>query len=408
MTSLATLRRSGHWPTLLAAFLYFDISFCVWYLLGPLGNFIAEDLQLSATTKGLLVATPLLGGSLFRIVLGGLSDQLGPRRTGLIGIGLTFVPLLLGWLVADSLPSLLVVAVLLGIPGASFAVALPLASRWYPREQQGVVMGIAGAGNSGTVLAALFMPRLAEAYGWQAAIGLAMAPMAVAGVVFWCCARDSPRQPAPKRLGDYAAVLRQMDTLWFCFFYAITFGGFVGLASALGMFLHDQYGVARVAAGDLTALCVFAGSFMRPVGGALADRWGGVRMLAACYAAVALLLLGVSTLPPLAIATALFVAALAILGAGNGAVFQLVGLRFAGDIGVVTGLVGAAGGLGGFFLPSALGALKDLTGTYASGLFAFAAACVWGLTLVVAVSGGWRITWADRHAVPLPAEPSPG
>lgn len=399
MIALATLRRSGHWPTLLAAFLYFDVSFCVWYLLGPLGTFIAEDLGLSATTKGLLVATPLLGGSLFRIVLGGLSDHLGPRRTGLIGIGLTFVPLLLGWLVADSLTSLLVVAVLLGIPGASFAVALPLASRWYPPAQQGLVMGIAGAGNSGTVLAALFMPRLAEAFGWQAAIGLAMVPMAIAGLVFLCCARESPQQPAPRRLRDYAAVLRQRDTLWLCIFYAITFGGFVGLASALGMFLHDQYGVARVMAGDLTALCVFAGSFMRPVGGALADRVGGVRLLAGSYAAVALLLLGVSTLPPLPIATALFVVALAILGAGNGAVFQLVGLRFGREIGVVTGLVGAAGGLGGFFLPSALGALKDLTGTYAGGLFAFAAVCVWGLTLVLAVSDGWRA----RAPVRLPA-----
>ena len=167
MTSLANLRRGGHWPTLLAAFVDFDVSFCVWYILGLLANFIAEDLHLSATTTGLLVATPLLGGSLFRIVLGALTDHLGPRRTGLLGISLTFVPLLLGWLVADSLPTLLVVAVLLGIPGASFAVALPLASRWYPPAQQGLVMGIAGAGNSGTVLAALFVPRLAAAYGWQ-------------------------------------------------------------------------------------------------------------------------------------------------------------------------------------------------------------------------------------------------
>jgi NNP family nitrate/nitrite transporter-like MFS transporter len=407
MTSLATLRRAGHWPTLLAAFVYFDVSFCVWYLLGPLANFIAEDLQLSATTTGLLVATPLLGGSLFRIVLGGLTDHLGPRRTGLLGIALTFVPLLLGWLVADSLPALLVVAVLLGVPGASFAVALPLASRWYPPEQQGLVMGIAGAGNSGTVLAALFVPRLAEAFGWQTAMGLAMAPMAAAGLTFYLLARDSPSQPVPKSLRDYLGVLRQMDTLWFCFFYAITFGGFVGLASALGMFLHQQYGVARVTAGDLTALCVFAGSFMRPVGGALADRWGGIRMLAVCYATVAVMLLGVATLPPLPVATALFVIALAVLGAGNGAVFQLVGLRFARDIGVVTGLVGAAGGVGGFFLPSALGALKDLTGSYATGIGAFALVCVWGMTLVVAVSNGWRVTWASRASAQLPAGMSP-
>lgn len=401
--NFSALRRTGHWPTLLAAFCYFDVSFCVWYLLGPLANFIADDLALSATQKGFLVATPLLGGSLFRIVMGALTDHLGPRRTGLLGIGLTFVPLALGWLFAGTLPSLFVIALLLGIPGASFAVALPLASRWYPPQHQGLVMGIAGAGNSGTVLASLFLPRLAAAWGWHAAIGAMMLPMAAAGTVFFLCARDSPTQPPPKRLRDYLAILRQVDTLWFCVFYGLTFGGFVGLASFLGVFFHDQYGLSKVASGDLTALCVFAGSFMRPVGGGLADRFGGARLLAGLYGAVAVLLAGLATLPPVSVATPLFVLALALLGAGNGAVFQLVPLRFQRDIGVVTGLVGAAGGVGGFFLPSALGVLRDATGTYGSGLFALAGGCVWGMSLVVAVSGAWRLTWAQRpsHDVPV-------
>ncbi len=392
--NMQAFRRAGHWPTLLAAFVYFDVSFCIWYLLGPLGNFVAEDLHLSATQKGLLIATPLLGGSLFRIVMGACTDHIGPRRTGLIGIGLTFVPLVLGWLFADTLGKLFVVALLLGIPGASFAVALPLASRWYPPRYQGVVMGIAGAGNSGTVLASLFMPRIATAIGWHAAMGVAILPMVLAGAVFLLCARDSPSQPAPKRLADYLAVLREVDTVWFCLFYSITFGGFVGLASFLGVFFHDQYLVDKVAAGDLTALCVFAGSFMRPVGGLLADRHGGIRMLSALYGAVALLLAGIALLPPLWLATPLFIVTLALLGAGNGSVFQLVPLRFRREIGVITGLVGAAGGLGGFFLPSLLGLLKDLTGTYASGFVVLAALCVWGMSLMVAVSGAWRLTWA--------------
>ena len=391
MIDLSALRRTGHWPTLLAAFVYFDVSFCVWYVLGPLGNFIADDLGLSATTKGLLIATPLLGGSLCRIVLGAVGDHLGPYRAGLIAIALTFVPLLIGWLVAPSVPMCFVMASLLGIPGASFAIALPLASRWYPPEQQGLVLGIAGAGNSGTVLAALFMPRLAEAYGWQTALGLAMLPMAVAGLVFVLCARESPQPLTAKRIADYAAIVRRRDTLWCCCFYAITFGGFVGLASALGMVLYDQYGVSRVTAGDLTAVCVFAGSFMRPVGGALADRYGGVRMLAVCYAAVAALLFGVSAFPPLHVATMLFVVALAVLGAGNGAVFQLVGLRFRREIGVVTGIVGAAGGIGGFFLPSLLGALRDVSGTYATGLLAFGFTCLGGAALVLIVAIGWTV-----------------
>jgi NNP family nitrate/nitrite transporter-like MFS transporter len=393
---LGTFRRTGHWPTLLAAFLYFDISFCVWYLLGPLGNFLAEDLHLSATHKGLLIATPLLGGSIFRIVMGAFTDHIGPRRTGLIGISLTFVPLLLGWLVADSLPTLFGVALLLGIPGASFAVALPLASRWYPPQYQGVVMGIAGAGNSGTVLASLFLPRIAAAIGWHAAMGVAIVPMAIAGLVFLVCARDSPSQPPPKRLADYLAVLREVDTVWFCLFYSITFGGFVGLASFLGVFFHDQYLVDKVAAGDLTAVCVFAGSFMRPVGGFLADRFGGMRILSRLYAIVAVLLGAIALLPPLWLATPIFVLTLALLGAGNGSVFQLVPLRFQREIGVITGLVGAAGGLGGFFLPSLLGVLKDLTGTYASGFIVLAALCVWGMSLMVAVAGAWRLTWAAK------------
>ncbi len=394
--NIREFRRAGHWPTLLAAFIYFDLSFCIWYLLGPLGNFIAEDLHLSATQTGVLIATPLLGGSIFRIIMGGLTDHLGPRRTGLIGIALTFVPLLLGWLVADTLPALFGVALLLGIPGASFAVALPLASRWYPPQYQGLVMGIAGAGNSGTVLASLFMPRIAAAIGWQAAIGVAILPMALAGLVFFLCARDSPNQPPPKRWADYLAVLREADTVWFCLFYSITFGGFVGLASFLGVFFHDQYLVDKVRAGDLTALCVFAGSFMRPIGGLFADRWGGIRMLSWLYGAVAVLLVGIASLPPLWLATPLFIVALALLGAGNGSVFQLVPLRFQSEIGVITGLVGAAGGLGGFFLPSLLGLLKDLTGTYASGFVVLAVLCLWGMSLLVAVSGAWRLTWAEN------------
>jgi NNP family nitrate/nitrite transporter-like MFS transporter len=391
---ISSLRTAGHWPTLLAAFVYFDVSFAVWYLLGPLATFIADDLGLTIAEKGVLVATPLLGGSICRIAMGFLTDHVGPRRAGLIGISLTFVPLLLGWAVADSYRSLLLMALLLGVPGASFAVALPLASRWYPPEHQGLVMGIAGAGNSGTVLASLFMPRLAAAFGWHAAIGCAALPMTLAALVFVLCAKDSPTQPAPRRLREYLGVARQLDTLWFAVFYSITFGGFVGLASVLAIFFHDNYGVSKVAAGDLTALCVFAGSFMRPLGGWLADRHGGIRMLQLLYGLVALLLAGIASLPALPLAVPLFVVTLALLGAGNGAVFQLVPLRFQRDVGLITGLVGAAGGLGGFFLPSALGLLRDATGSWASGFVALAAVCIWGMSLIFAVKGSWQLTWA--------------
>ena len=398
--TVSSFRKAGHWPTLLAAFLYFDLSFCVWYVLGPLANFIAEDLRLSATQTGFLVATPLLAGSLLRLVMGTLTDRLGPRRTGLVGIAFTFVPLGVGWLLADSLPRLLVMALLLGVPGGSFAVALPLASRWYPPRYQGLVMGIAGAGNSGTVLASLFLPRLATAWGWHAAIGLMAIPMAAVGLVYALCAKDSPHQPPPRPLREYAAVLGEADTLWFCFFYAITFGGFVGLASFLGVFFRGQYGIDKVTAGDMTAICVFAGSFMRPVGGALADRFGGSRVLTLLYGAVGCLLLAIAELPPLPLATALFTLTMALLGAGNGSVFQLVPLRFRRQLGVVTGLVGAAGGIGGFFLPSLLGVLRDRTGTYASGLVLLAVVCAAGMAAILAVGRAWRLTWAIHTGGP--------
>jgi MFS transporter, NNP family, nitrate/nitrite transporter len=162
----------------------------------------------------------------------------------------------------------------------------------------------------------------------------------------------------------------------------------------LAIFFHDHYGVAKVAAGDLTAVCVFAGSFMRPLGGWLADRHGGIRMLQLLYGAVAMLLALIATMPSLAVAVPTFVLALALLGAGNGAVFQLVPLRFQRDVGLITGLVGAAGGLGGFFLPSMLGALRDVTGGWTAGFVVLAAVCLWGMTLLVAVKGAWRLTWA--------------
>jgi MFS transporter, NNP family, nitrate/nitrite transporter len=390
-------KNAGHWPTLLSAFLYFDVSFIIWYALGPLSLFIAEDLHLSATEKGFLVATPILAGAAFRILWGILGDHLGPKRAGLLGIVITFLPLLLGWLWADSLPSVMLVAILLGVPGASFAVSLPMASQWYPPKYQGLAMGIAGAGNSGTILAALFLPRIATTYGWHSAMALAMIPLALMALTFLLCAKDSPNRPRPKHFSDYVSVFKQMGTLWFCFFYSITFGGFIGLASFLSIFFCDQFGVPKVTAGDLTAICVFAGSFMRPVGGLLADKFGGLRILPLIYSLTGILLLMLAAIPSVTMSTLLFFCTLATLGAGNGAVFQLVGKRFKSNLGLMTGLVGAAGGIGGFMLPALFGKLRDITGSYSSGLIVFGVVCIWALTLLLAVQATWRLTWASEN-----------
>lgn len=388
--------KAGHWPTLACAFLYFDISFMVWVFLGALANSIVPDFGLNDAQKGLMVALPLLGGSLLRLVLGVLTDHIGARRTGILGLTLTVVPLLLGWLWADTFSKVLLVGLLLGVAGASFAVALPLASRWYPPQYQGLAMGIAGAGNSGTALATLFGPLLAKYVGWQAVFGLALLPILLTLVVFVLFARDSPSQPASRPLAAYAGILRQGDTWWFCLFYSVTFGGFVGLASFLNIFFHDQYGLSRVEAGYFATLCVISGSFLRPLGGYLADRFGGIRMLTALYVGVGAATLGLATLPPLYAATALLFVGMGLLGMGNGAVFQLVPQRFSQEIGVVTGIVGAAGGVGGFFLPTLLGGLKQLTGTFAGGFLLFALIGLICAAALVYVARVWEGAFVGR------------
>jgi NNP family nitrate/nitrite transporter-like MFS transporter len=390
---LRDFARSGHPPTLFSAFLYFDISFMVWVLIGALGVYIARDFGLTASQKGLLVAVPILGGSLFRIPMGLLTDRIGPKKTGLIGQLIVLIPLTWGWLYGHDFPQMMALGLLLGVAGASFAVALPLASRWYPPQHQGLAMGIAGAGNSGTVLAALLAPRLAEVLGWHGVFGLALIPVVLTCAVYLVLAKDSPEQPAPKPWGEYFAVLREADTWWFNVLYSVTFGGFVGLASFLAIFFHDQYGLSKIMAGNFTALCVFAGSMFRPLGGYLADRVGGLRMLKVLFGAVAVLMFGVGLLPPLPLETALLFLGMLCLGMGNGAVFQLVPQRFRQTIGVVTGIVGAAGGLGGFILPSFLGIFKDITGSYGAGFFLFAGMAGYCLFALRSLEGGWRESW---------------
>jgi NNP family nitrate/nitrite transporter-like MFS transporter len=408
--NLTDFRRAGHTPTLVSAFLYFDISFMVWLLPGALANSIVADFGLSDAQKGLLVAVPLLGGAVLRLALGLLTDRIGARRTGLLGMVMTVVPLVLGWRWADSFGDMLLVGLLLGVSGASFAAALPLASRWYPPRYQGLAMGIAGAGNSGTALATFFGPRLAAVWGWHAVFGLALVPLLATFGVFLVCAKDSPDQPAPRPLQSYAEVLRLGDTWWFCLLYSITFGGFVGLASFLNVFFLSQYGLSRVEAGNFATLCVIAGSALRPLGGHLADRLGGVRVLTTLYLAAGAAMLGLATVPPLAAGTLLLFAAMATLGMGNGAVFQLVPQRFSREIGVVTGIVGAAGGLGGFVLPTVLGTLKQATGSFGAGFLAFALlGGLGGALALIYASRGWRGIFisAEGHAaeVPLTAHP---
>jgi NNP family nitrate/nitrite transporter-like MFS transporter len=390
--------KSGHTPTLLSAFLYFDLSFMVWVILGPLGVAIAKSFHLDPAQKGLMVAIPVLSGAVLRLVAGVLVDHIGPRRTGIIGQLLVLAGLGLAWFLGiHNYNQVLLLGVVLGVAGASFAVALPLASRWYPPEHQGLALGIAGAGNSGTALAALFAPGLAQAYGWSNVIGLATLPLAAAFVVYLIFAKDAPNRPPAKTLAEYLSVLKASDAWWLMLLYGVTFGGFVGLSSSLTIYFNSEYGLPAVTAGFFTAACVFAGSFIRPVGGALADRFGGVRTLTVVYVLAALVLALASFQQPspyLALGILMF--SMMALGAGNGAVFQLAPQRFGKEIGVVTGLVGMTGGIGGFYLAASLGWAKQATGSYQAGLLAFAALALLALAGLTGVKARWRQTWGSQ------------
>jgi NNP family nitrate/nitrite transporter-like MFS transporter len=392
--------KSGHTPTLFSAFLYFDMSFMVWVLLGSLGVAIAKTMGLSPAQKGLMVAVPVLAGAFFRVINGVAVDRIGPRRAGIISQVVVIAGLIAAWaLGVHTFGQVLLLGLVLGVAGSSFAIALPLASRWYPARYQGVALGIAGAGNSGTVLASLFAPALAVAFGWRNVIGLAVLPLSAALLVFLACAKDSPEQPPAKSALDYFSVLKTADAWWFMLFYAVTFGGFVGLSSSLTIYFNSEYHLGAVVAGFFTAACVFAGSLFRPVGGALADRVGGVRTLSIMYlVAAAALVLASFTLPSIWAAVAVLIVGMGALGMGNGAVFQLVPQRFRNEIGVMTGLVGMTGGVGGFYLASSLGLSKQFTGTYQLGFLGFAVLALCAFAVLIAVKTQWRASWAAAAA----------
>lgn len=396
ISSPAEATRAGHTPTLIASFLHFDLSFMLWVLLGALGIAISESIGLSPSEKGLMVAVPILTGSLLRIPLGILGDRLGGKPVGIGMLAFLFLPLTIGWLSGDSLPNLIAVGLMLGSAGASFAVALPLASKWYPPQRQGLAMGVAAAGNSGTVIANLAAPRLAEAVGWHNVLGLSMLPLALVMVAFILLAKDSPRSAVNPPLMNHLRAMGTGDMWWFCLLYSVTFGGYVGLSSYMPLLLRDQYALDPVAAGGITALAAFVGSGIRPIGGYLADKVGGVRLLSVVLVGIAATYALVSTLPALMVTATLLVVGMGFFGMGNGSVFQLVPQRFRAEIGIATGMVGAIGGLGGFFLPILLGNIKESSGSFSAGFLILAVLAISSLAalrLLVLFESGWRVAW---------------
>ena len=392
----------GHWPSLVAGFLYFTMSLVVWVLLGAMGSTVSDALGLTPGQKGLMVALPILTGVALRPLAGLLADRVGARRVALAGLGLTALPLVLGWLWANNFAQILVVGALLGVAGASFCVALPLVASCYPAQRHGLVLGVVGAGNSGAALAALLAPRLVPVVGWRGVFALALIPLAVAFAAVAALARESLAASRRKPLGEALKTLTQRDTFWYCGFYALTFGGLAGTVSFLSMFFHDQYEVDPIQAGTIAALFALAGSLARPIGGFLADRYGGTSVLFVAYLGLGLLGLRMSYMPHLEVALGSLMLMLVMMGMGNGAIFQMIPQRFPDEMGAVTGMVGAAGGLGGFLLPLLMGYSHERLGWFGPGFFAIGMCGFFAAGLLVQVSRQW-------HAPPTGRQPaSPG
>jgi NNP family nitrate/nitrite transporter-like MFS transporter len=413
MADAKTFLRSGHWPTLFAAFLYFDFCFAIWVLNGAMAPFISETFNLDAAQKGFMISVPILAGAFMRFPLGVLAQYIGRKNAAMVEMGLIVLALLYGYLLVDTFNEVIAMGVLLGIAGASFGVALSLGSGWFPPQYKGLAMGLAGAGNSGTVLAVLFAPPLAQSYGWSAVYGLAACTMLIPMVVMWIVAKEPPDREH-QSFREHISCLFEKDGWSFSLIYIVTFGGFIGLASFLPTYFYDQFSVSKVEAGQLTMLATLMGSAVRVVGGYVSDRVGGINTLSGVLVVVALSLVACGLAgQSLVVTTLLFMLCFAALGAGNGALFQLVPLRWPVTTAVAGSMIGEIGALGGGFIPNAMGQSKQHFDTYLWGFVAFAVLAVAMLLMLRVVQIRWTRTWAEKggrarpSAAPAKAELNP-
>jgi len=392
MANFKTFLKSGHPPTLLSAFLYFDFSFAVWVLNGAMGPFISDQFHLTPAQIGLMVSIPTLAGALMRFPLGVLSQYIGRKNAAIVEMSAIILALLYGYLFVRTFHDVLAMGVLLGIAGASFGVALSLGSGWFPKQYKGLAMGIAGAGNSGTALAALLAPRLAQHFGWPHVYGFAALAMLLPLSVMILMAKEPP-DIEHQTLRQHLSCLIEKDGWAFNLIYVITFGGFLGLATFLPSFFYSQFHVSKVQAGSLTVLATLTGSLTRIVGGWFADRIGGITTLSVVFLIAIGGFLSLLSSPSLVATTLLFMLCFSALGAGNGATFQLVPLRWPLTTAVAGGMIGEIGALGGGILPNLLGRSKQQTGSYASGFLIYAALSLAVLIMIRVISRGWTRTW---------------
>ena len=442
MKNIMASLRSGDWKALLACFLYFDTGFTAWVMFGPLAPFISKQLSLSPSQSGFLVAVPVLVASIVRVTFGNLFQSADGRRLALLGISLSAIPAFVLLLpVVPTYMLLLVLGSFLGVGGASFAIALPMAGSSYPPRVQGLVLGLAAGGNIGAVVDGFLFPSLGQRFGWQHATAavLPLLALTAVSVLLWAQDRSAKSGSAAHAFAGFAvsllgvialvllvnaglfghgksgqlllpvlgsllalavlprrylAVLTERDTWVVMLVYSITFGGFVGMSSYVSLLLTTQYQLSKVDAGLLMAGLSFTGAMVRPIGGFIADRLSGVRVLLVLLVAISLCNFGFAALmPPLAGGSALLVALYLGFGLGNGATFQLVPHRWRGKAGVMTGIIGAAGGIGGFYLPVVMGMARESTGSYQLGFATFGGLAALAFVLVGALHQQW-LAWA--------------
>ena len=403
--------RAGNPRALVLATLSFGICFYAWALLGPLGPDLQDQLGLSDTELALTVSIPVVLGSLMRIPLGVLTDRHGGRKVFTALMAFTPLPLIGLALFNDSWGAVLGFGFLLGFAGASFAVGVPFVNKWYPAGRQGFALGIYGIGMGGTVLGALTAPRIVDQTSLDVPFWIAAGLVAVMAVVFWRMAEDAPGS-ASGRSGSLLAPLatfrgRGSGRAWsLTLFYFLAFGGFVAMFLYLPKLLHDVHNLSKPDAGSRAAGFALLAVAARPIGGWLSDRIGARNVLVVSFVgtgALALVLAGTyKHMAPLTIASLTLAVC---LGLGTGAVFKLVPQWYPDRVGAVTGVVGAAGGLGGFFPPLVMAFVKSQTGSYALGfiLMAVVAAIAFTVLLTVTRTG----TRAPATMRPLGLEPSP-
>ena len=397
MTGFRTFLKSGHSPTLLAAFVYFTYCCGVWVTNGTMAPFIKESLHLSPAQVGVLLSVPIFAGALMRSPLGILSQYIGRKNATLVEMGGIALALAFGYFYVESFNELLAMGVLLGIAGASFGVALSLGSGSFPARYKGLAMGLVGAGNVGTSISALLAPQLAQAFGWKAVYGLAALGLLLPMTVMIFLAREPDDRDKNATLRDHTACMFEKDGWAFSVIYAITFGGFIGLTTFLPSYYYDQFSVSKVQAGQLTMLAAFMGAALRIFGGWISDHWGGINTLTAVLTviAVTLLLCGLAG-GSLVLTTLLLMLCFAALGAGNGALFQLVPLRWPLTTAVAGSMIGEVGALGGGLVPSTMGLSRQYTGTYFWGFALFALLAVFVLGMVRLMQIRWTRTWAEK------------